>query len=257
MYEAAELLFELGSEDRLRILGALNSGSMKLSQLAQSLSSTIQEVSRQCGRLEEAGLIERHPDGKYGPTAVGKVALSLLPSFRLLHDERDYFKTHDSSSLPRMFIERIGELMEHKRLDHIDDALKFQQRVVKESGQFVWFMSDQPVGHSMHADHSHFSPDTTLRIILPETVDTEVFRSARNAMGSRFEIGFVESVKTVIAMNEKIAAVALPTLDGRPDYSRGFVGDDTSFHGWCRDLFCYYWDKSVKKYPSGRNDDPK
>ena len=250
LYKAGELLFELGSEDRLRILNAVSNDPMKLSQLALNLSSTIQEVSRQCGRLEEAGLIEKHPDGRYGPTSVGTVVLSLLPSFNLLHNERDYFRTHDSSSLPLAFVERMGELLEHGRFDHIDDALKLQQKVVKESENFVWFLSDQPVGHSLHEDHSHFSQNTTLRIILPKTVDTDVFRSARSLMGSRFEIGLLDDVKLVVAMNEKMAAFALPTLDGRPDYSRGFVGDTPRFHGWCRDLFSYYWEKSLKKYPT-------
>ena len=194
-------------------------------------------------------MIERHPDGRYGSTSIGKVVLSLLPSFELLRDERDYFRTHDASDLPLMFVERMGELIEHKRLDHIDDALKFQQRVVKESESFVWFMSDQPVGHSLHEDHSHFSQDTTLRIILPKNVDTEEFRSARSTMGSRLEIGLLDEVKLVLAMNEKTAAFGLPTLDGRPDYSRGFFGDNSSFQGWCRDLFSYYWERSIKKYP--------
>ena len=245
---AAELLFEMGSEDRLRILGALKDNPMKLSQLAQAQSSTIQEVSRQCGRLEESGLIERHPDTRFGLTGVGKIALALLPSFKLLHDERDYFRTHDFSSLPLIFLERMGELAEHVQITHIDDALKFQQRVVKESTRFVWFMSDQPVGHSFREDHSHFSQSTTLRMVLPRNVDTDVFRGAKKLMGSRLEIGLVDNINVVLAMNEEVAAVSIPTLDGRADYSRGFAGESPSFHGWCRDLFLHYWDKSMKKY---------
>ncbi len=213
------------------------------------LFTTIQEVSRQCTRLEDSGLIERHPDGKFGLTAVGKLALSLLPAFELLQKEREYFAAHDTTSLPPQFIERIGELLDHQRLDHIDDALKFQQSVVKDSTSFVWFMSDQPVGHALRSDHSHFSPNTKLRIILPKTVDTEVFRGARNEMKSRFEVGLVEDVQIVIAMNEKSAGFSLPTLDRRSDYSRGFVGSSPAFHGWCQDLFSYYWEKAVKVYP--------
>ena len=248
MHKAAALLFELGSEGRLRILSSLNDQSMKLSQLAKRHSSTIQEVSRQCKRLEEGGLIERRQDGKFALTPVGNVTLSLLPSFSLLRDESEYFSTHDMSSLPIAFVERMGELVEHRRLDHIDDVLQFQHDVVKESERFVWFMSDQPVGHSLRADHSHFSHDTTLRVILPSRVDMAAFKSAKIAMGSRFEVGLLGNVNLVIAMNEKTAAFGLPTLDGRPDYSRGFVGDTQGFLGWCQDLFSYYWEKSVKRY---------
>jgi predicted transcriptional regulator len=242
--EAAELLFELGSEDRLRILTELGRSQMRLSQLAETLKSTIQEVSRQTGRLERAELIEKHPDGRFGLTPFGRTSLSLLPAFILLQKEREYFKTHDASALPLSFVERLGELLEHKSIVHIDDALKFQQRVVKESEQYVWFMSDQPVGHSLRPDHAHFSSQTSLRIILPKSADTTMFQNARKTMGARFEVGLVDEVKIVIAMNEKIAALGLPTLDKRIDYSRGFVGDSPSFHAWCSDLFSQYWSRT-------------
>jgi predicted transcriptional regulator len=65
-------------------------------------------------------------------------------------------------------------------------------------------------------------------------------------MGSRFEVGMVDEVRVVIAMNEKTAAVGLPTLDGRIDYSRGLLGDTPSFHEWCRDLFSHYWERADK-----------
>jgi len=249
LHAAADLLFELGSEDRVRILVEIGKEPMKLSLIAQKMSSTIQEASRQCGRLEEAGLIEKRPDGRFGLTSIGKICLALLPSFVVLKEEKDYFSAHDPSSLPIEFIERFGELLDHTRIDHLDDALKFQQKVVKESEGFVWFMSDQPIGHSLHETHSHFAQSTRLRIILPKSVDTDVFRSARDAMGSRFEVGLLDEVKIVLAMNEKSAAFGLPTLDGRPDYSRGFVSESQTFHGWCRDLFSYYWEKSTMKYP--------
>lgn len=251
--EAAELLFELGSEDRLRILSELLKEPLKLSRIAKSLASTIQETSRQCQRLEEAGLIEKHSDGRFGLTPVGRISESLLPAFALLESERGYFTSHDASTLPATFVERLGELSDYKRLDHVDESLRFQQRVVKESESFVWFMSDQPIGHSLHADHSHFSKNTTLRMILPKSVDTEIFRAAKSQMGPRFEIGLVDDVRIALAMNERIAAIVLPTLDGRIDYGQGFCGDSQNFHQWCSDLFRYYWEKSVKKYPEKAN----
>lgn len=183
-----------------------------------------------------------------GPRRLGRFALSLLPSFEMLRDESAYFGTHDVSSLPPAFLERMGELLEHRRLDHIDDVLQFQHAVVKESEKFVWFMSDQPVGHSLRADHSHFSPQTTLRMILPKSTDMASFRRAKIAMGSRLEIGLLDEVRLVLAMNEKAAAFGLPGRDGRPDYNRGLKGNTASFLAWCQDLFSYYWERSAKRY---------
>jgi predicted transcriptional regulator len=249
LQEAAELLFELGSEDRLKVLMELSRAPMKLSVLAQNLSTTIQEATRQCGRLENAALVQKQPDGKYGLTTLGRISLALLPSFALLRQEKEYFASHDVTTLPLEFIERMGELLKHERIDHIDDALKFQQRVVKESEKFVWFMSDQPVGHSFHPEHAHFSPQTNLRIILPKTVDTDIFRSAKNLMGPRFQVGLLDEVKLVLAMNEKMSAIGLPTFDGRIDYGRGLSGESEPFMAWCSDLFSHYWKNATKKYP--------
>lgn len=248
---AAELLFELGSEDRLKIVKELAKEPMKASQLAVKLSSSIQEASRQCERLEDVSLIKRHVDGKFALTSLGRISTNLVPAFALLNKEREYFIAHDPASVPRVFLERISELYEHSHINHIDDALKYQQRVISEAESFVCFMSDQPVGHSLRESHSHFSPKVTLKIILPASADTEVFRAAKSSMGSRLEIGLVNDMKLVLTMNERMAGFSLPTLDGRPDYSRGFTGDSPSFRGWCRDLFLYYWEKSIKKYQNG------
>ncbi len=247
--EAADLLTELGSEDRLKILEEIHKESLKTSQIALKLSSSIQEASRQCGRLEDVGLIEKHTDGKFVLTSLGKITISLVPAFALLGEEREYFNSHDPACLPLPFVERLAELSSHTRINHIDDALKFQQRVVKDSAKFVWFMSDQPVGHSFRESHSHFPPGVSLKLILPKSADTEVFQDAKNFMREKFEIGLVEDMQLVLAMNEKMAAFGLPTLDGRPDYSRGLVGDSESFRGWCHDLFSHYWERSIKKYP--------
>jgi predicted transcriptional regulator len=246
----SELLFELGSEDRLRILSEIETSPLKQGQLAQKLSMTIQEMSRQCGRLEQVGLVEKHVDGAYGLSAIGNICLTLLPSFELLVSESAYFKSHDALSLPPIFLERIGELFEHQSLDHLDKALKLQSRIVGEGKEYIYFMSDQAVGHYLHEDHSNYSKDVVLKILLPKNVDTGAFRAAKNVMGSRLQIGLLDQVKIVIALNEKIGAIALPTLDGRPDYTRGLFGESLSFVSWCRDLFSYYWDRSLRKYPT-------
>jgi len=48
-------------------------------------------------------------------------------------------------------------------------------------------------------------------------------------------------------MDEKIAAVFFPDLNGRLDLSRGFIGKSPSFQKWCHDLYTFYWDKSEKR----------
>ncbi len=242
----AGLLFQLASADRLLILTEIEKSPMRLSEIAHKLSVTPQETSRHIAHLVESKLIERDSEGNYRATPFGKDLLSLVPSIAFLREEREYFLSHDLSSLPVGFVARLGELHDHKRLTHINDALMFQERVVRESKRFVWFMSDQPVGHALREDHSHFPEKTSLRLILPRHVDTGVFDDARKNMGSRFELGVVDDVRIVVAMNEKTAGIGFPTLDGRIDYTQGLSGGGPNFLGWCHDLFSYYWEESTK-----------
>lgn len=181
--DAAELLFELGSEDRIEILVELGKEPLKLSQIADKLASSIQEASRQCGRLEDIGLVEKKVGGRLTLTSIGRISLSLLPAFALISEEEEYFESHDPSFLPATFIERFGDLSDRVRINHLDDSLKFQQNVIKEAQSFVWFASDQPVGHSLRESHSHFGTGVSLRMILSKNVDMEIFRAAKSAMG--------------------------------------------------------------------------
>ena len=51
-------------------------------------------------------------------------------------------------------------------------------------------------------------------------------------------------VPVVMALTEKEALVCLRFADRRMDYA-GFLGNDTVFLSWVRDLFRYYWDRGI------------
>ena len=53
-----------------------------------------------------------------------------------------------------------------------------------------------------------------------------------------------KSIQSAIVLNEKEAFVAFPDLDGDPDLSEIFYGDDLDFHEWCLDYFRYYWNNA-------------
>jgi predicted transcriptional regulator len=243
MSSAAGLLFELANTDRLIILGEIDKEPLKLSQVARKLSATVQETSRHLERLSKAKLIEKDPTSSYRITSFGKLVLSLLPSFDFLQKRREFFLSHDLSLLPPGFAQRIGELSEHHYVDRLDEALAHAECVIKEAKQYVWLMADQQVRQSY--PHEHPEP-VSYRLMLPTGIDVDAFQRLRMETGARLQIGFVDDVKVTIVMNEKTAAVCFPGLDGRMDFTRGFAGKTPQFHGWCRDLYSFYWDKSNK-----------
>lgn len=100
MEHVAELLFILASIDRLTLLSEIATEKRRLSQLTTKLSATPQETSKHLVRLRDAKLIEKDSDGFFGLTAFSKIIVNLLPSIRFLAQNRDYFLSHDISSLP-------------------------------------------------------------------------------------------------------------------------------------------------------------
>ncbi|MFQ6107915.1 MAG: transcriptional regulator FilR1 domain-containing protein, partial [Thermoplasmata archaeon] len=57
-------------------------------------------------------------------------------------------------------------------------------------------------------------------------------------------------VNATMTISEKKARVAFPTTDGKMDYI-GFGSTDEDSHGWCKDLFSYYWKRALPGRPKG------
>jgi predicted transcriptional regulator len=241
MSTAAGLLFELANTDRLRILAEIDREPLRLSQIARKLSATAQETSRHLERLSKTRLIEKDSTSSYRITSFGKLVLSLLPSFELLQKRREYFLSHDLSFLPPGFAQRIGELSDHQYVNRLDDALAQGERVIKEAEQYLWLISDQQVRQSYPHEHPEA---VSLRLIVPKGIDLQAFQRIKEQTGSRLQIRFADDVKVTIVMSEKTAVVCFPGLDGRMDFTEAFTGGISRFHGWCRDLFSFYWENS-------------
>jgi len=246
MEEVTELLFVLSSDDRRRLLLELKTGRLRLTQLAQKLSATVQETSKHLARLSDAKLIEKHSNGSYRLTAYGGQVLGLLPSFNFLSRNREYFLSHDLSFLPPGFLQRIGELSDYQYRAHVSDMIGHAQQVVREAEQYAWLMVDQCPTYSFNPKH----PEKVSVRALVSNIRPEVYEWGRATFGDRLELRFMDNVKIAIAMNEKIANVCFPNLDGRIDYSSGFISNSLDFHRWCHDLYSIYWERSKKMPPS-------
>jgi predicted transcriptional regulator len=139
-----ELLFVLASTDRLQVLSFLSEEKeYRLSDIAQRSNSSMQEASKHVSRLKDQNFVEKNPsNGYYTLTTLGKLVIKLLPSIEFLSENKEYLLTHSVSSLPEEFIERIGELQEHRYNTKAGLVLSFTQQVISEADKFVWLMSD-------------------------------------------------------------------------------------------------------------------
>jgi predicted transcriptional regulator len=170
--------------------------------------------------------------------------LSLVPGVKFLVKERKYFLSHDLSFLPAEFIERIGELLAGKRVDHTGLVLDHIRAAVSKAREYVWLISDQ-IMPRYPGMGSEYSKNVSVRIVAEQTIDKKILSETKSIL-PRSEVGFLREVKIAMAINESIAGICFPGLDGRIDFNGGFTGEDTAFRGWCTDLFEHYWSRSER-----------
>jgi predicted transcriptional regulator len=250
----AELLFILASIDRLTLLSEIAIQNRRLSQLTTTLSATPQETSKHLTRLRDAKLIEKDSDGLFSLTAFGKIIVNLLPSIRFVTENREYFLSHDISSLPLEFIERLGELQEGQYGEKVGAILVHLQQVVQDAEDYIWMMADHPLGGQEYVTKSGKLENTssvTWRVIIPadSNIDWTELRRTVGTHKGRIEYHLIEDpndIKAGIALNEKIAGLTFPNTRGKLDFNSGFRSNNPIFRKWCQDLFEYHWSKPGK-----------
>ena len=71
-----------------------------------------------------------------------------------------------------------------------------------------------------------------------------------NQVKGNLEYRYLDEINLKIYMSEKeVAILCFPKIDGEVDMM-GFISSDPKFHGWCSDVFDYYWDRSITKTTS-------
>jgi predicted transcriptional regulator len=251
----AELLFILASIDRLTLLSEIRVEKRRLSQLTTKLSATPQETSKHLTRLRDAKLVDKDSDGFFSLTAFGKIIVNLLPSIRFLTQNREYFLSHDISSLPLEFIERLGELKENEYGEKVGAILVHLQQVVQDAEEYIWLMADHPLGRQEYVTRSgklESTSSVTWRVIIPadSNMDWTELRRTVGTYKGRIEYHLIEDpndIKAGIALNEKIAGLSFPDITGKLDFNSGFRSNNPLFRKWCQDLFVFHWNKKGKR----------
>lgn len=234
----------------MMIMLELQRQTSRLSNLSRKLRLTTPEASRHLQRLSEAGLIKRDADGLYGLTPFGTLVMSQLSGLDFAAKNRVYFMEYDTSCLPYDFISRIGELSEGKFLGETFRVLEESQRRFREAEEFIWVLSDRNLALLTPVLVEKMESSIDLRFILPSDnafPPDSVAPLPSTMPGVQKRV--LPRVDLTLAVTEKHAGFGLPLPGGKLDY-RSFIGDDSKFHKWCKDLFMYYWEKA-KPFVSG------
>ncbi len=242
--------FELASEQRLAIVFQLNNKSAKISQLAKDLDITMQEVHRNVSRLQDAGLIEKDPEGIFSLTTFGNTIIKQIPTFNYLSKYKEYFSEHVLGELPIKFIMRLGALDKCEFIKGIVAILERWKDIYRQADQYIYEIVPQvPIDliepavtriKEKAVKYSYVFPEN---VIIPKGRKELLKKLGHNELLSKgaIERRMVESVQVAVILNEKQASILFPTQKGETDMNMMFVSPDPIFHEWCLDYFRYRW----------------
>ena len=247
--KAAEYFLELASSQRLHILFKLLANKCTPTGVAKELDVTKQEVHRNFTRLEEAGLIEKDKDGKYGLTTFGTTMCTQVPSLVFLSQNRKYFEDHTFVDIPTKFMMRSGQLASGEHIKGFVRVLEKWKSIYKNANEFIYeVLSEVPLDLieplvNRVKKGAHFMYIFSESAVVPKG-RKELLKKL--GFDKLIEKGLVErkmkkKVQTVVILNEKEACLMFPNTEGESDLSEMFYSSDPMFHEWCIDYFRYCW----------------
>lgn len=242
--------FELASEQRLSIIFRINEKKAKISQLARDLGITMQEAHRNVNRLQDAGLIEKSPEGVFSLTTFGNTIVKQIPTFNYLSKHKEYFSEHILGELPIKFIMRLGALDKCEYVKGVVAILERWKDIYRDADQYIYEIVPQvpidliePALDRVKSKGVKYSYVLPQHVIIPKGRKDLLKKLGHNDLLNKgaIERRMVESVQVAVVLNEKHASVMFPTQKGETDMNMIFYSDDRIFHEWCLDYFRYRW----------------
>ena len=251
------LLFELSSEDRLRILELLSEEPMNVTGLSRHMDLAVQEASRHLSRLEKVGLTERDLDGRHHVTMCGELVIRQLPGLDFISRNKDYFSSHSLKKIPPEFICRLGELRDSTLVDDVVIGFYNVNKMLRNAEDFIWTMTDryimshlpiyaEAIGRGVRVKNlelTTLSPPENNSGIDPQAINDIHERRLDGSL----EENVLDELDVYLFLSEKeVACIAFPQTDGKFDYL-GFRSENEAFRKWCSDLYEHYWKKSTPR----------
>ena len=251
------LLFELSSVDRLDIMLLLKKTPLKLSHLSSKLCLTVQETSRNVERLAEAKLITKDVDALFHLTPYGEETLSQLSGLRFLFKNREYFTTHTTNKLPRLFESSLGLLENCEPVKDVMVAFRNVEEMIAKAEEYIWILTNQILASTIPYLVSALERGTEFRLTMQkdynpnksirDLVSNPAF--AKAARNRKMDFRFLDKVPIFICLSEKeVSALAFPDINKKLDYT-GFKSDGNEILEWSKGLYDFYWNRASKQIP--------
>jgi len=243
----ADLLFEFSHATRLGLLKIISGKRMRHMEISKSLGISPQETTRHLERLLSSNLILKDMEAFFYPSPFGSLILRMMPTFEFIVGHKEYFLTHSLEEIPSEFVFRLHELG-HVRFGKSPlDGLFLAKDMFSEAQEFMYVMSHHVMDASVPIVEEKVWEGITFKILLGRD-GFERLGGMRevphNNEMENLQFRIMERIGTTLLLNEKNALLCFPDVQGNPDYTYAFLGDDFDFHSFCHDLFFYFWDKA-------------
>jgi len=249
--EVAADLWQLASEQRLKIMLKLLEKNSNVTTTAKDLDSTVAELYRNFEKLMKSDLIYKDSKGSYNLTTYGRAVCDCIPSFAFLSRNKKYFNSHGFGDLPKKFIQSIGLLESGEYQKGYVKVMQHWKEIVENANEYIYdILHEEPlelvkpiVGKAKNGVmiNSIFTSTTVIPPGRKELVNkTEIRKLIADGMIQRK----MNDVKVAVILNEKEACIIFPKDDGETDMSSMFYGTDPEFHQWCLDYFKDCWNSS-------------
>lgn len=250
MASGAELISELASENRVKVLQLLSKSPLKTSEIAKNLDTSIQAITRHTDRLHNSKLIQKDVTGRYRLTTIGKALLLQYPFFEFLSKYEKYFEEHDFTGIPDHLLVRLGDLVNceletntMKALQRARDWAANMKKWVKGITYTIPLEYFDVVEDSMKKGATHqivFGKNS----VVPKGYYEHPGRKKweKYIANGQIQEKIVENVPLVAGVSENEAHLLFANSDlGYPDTKAIFFSKDEKFRKWCEDLVDYYW----------------
>lgn len=246
----ADLISELASENRVKVLQLLSKSALKTSEIAKNLDTSIQAITRHTDRLHNSKLIQKDAAGRYLLTTIGKALLLQYPFFEFLSKYENYFEEHDFTGVPDHLLVRLGDLINCELETNTMKALQRARDWAANMKKWVMGVTTtMPLEYFDVVDKSLKNGATHKLVYGKNSVVPKGFyehpgrkKWEKYIQSGQIQEKFIEYVPLVVGVSENEAHLLFANTNlGYPDNKSIFFSKDKKFRKWCEDLVDYYW----------------
>ena len=254
-----DLLFEFSHKERFKVLKCLYDEEKRHTELQAELGIPGSEISRHLKRLREKDLVTKDVNNKYHITNIGKIFIRMMDIFEVSLTHRDFFNSHEITSIPVRLIFQLGKLKDIEFGNKTMENMEIFENLVKNSKKFLYAITDQyqksllkEVENKMRDQPIEIKALVDSNLLKSYNIPdgwSKLFKDPKIFFQEMLEnIRILDEIKISIIVSDK-GAILFLSKDGEIDYSQCLIDNHESFIKWTTELFEWYWEKGKSLRP--------